>query len=174
MLSFKSLILSVGALIGISAGSAVFAASIPSLDFPLKNGANRSDVYKMSEHKDAVFVFEAFADWCGACNENAPNVDEFVLEYASNPQVQILDLGLEQDDGPYQSWISRHRPNHPVLQDSQRKVFKALHTENLIPQVFVVNCKGVMVGNHVGTWDDSTKVKLRGLIATALATNCSN
>lgn len=165
--------LSLVATVVFSAASVVSAASIPNLEFPIKNGVNRDDIYKMAEHKNSVFVFEAFADFCGGCHENAPNVDEFALEFASNPQVQILDLGLDQVDSAYESWISRHHPNHAVIQDSARKVFNALRTENLIPQVFVVNCKGVMIGNHIGEWDASVKEKLRGFIRTALETTCN-
>jgi hypothetical protein len=34
-------------------------SSIPMYDFPLKNGQARDEIYKMSEHKNGVFVFEA-------------------------------------------------------------------------------------------------------------------
>ena len=128
----------------------------------------------MSEHKNSVFVFESFADFCGGCHENAPNVDEFATEFATNPRVQVLDLGLDQVDSAYQAWVGRHHPNHPVLQDTARKVFNALRTDNLIPQVFIVNCRGEMVGNHIGEWDEAVKTKLRGDIAAALATTCES
>jgi Redoxin len=164
-------LLSAAVVVAFSA-STVFASSIPNLDFPVKNGAHRDDVYKMSEHKNSVFVFEAFADFCGGCHENAPNVDEFAIEFAANPRVQVLDLGLDRVDSAYQAWIDRHHPNHLVIQDTDRKVFNALRTDNFIPQVFIVDCHGVMVGNHIGVWDEAVKTKLRGFIATALATTC--
>ena len=147
------------------------AASIPMYEFPLKNGESRDDLYKMSEHKNSVFVFEAYRLSCGYCNENAPVVDALVNEYAANPRVQVLDLGLDTNDSEYAEWVARHNPNHPVIQDTGRRVYNALRTENGVPQVFIVNCKGEMVGNHVGTWSGYGK-KIRGLIDRALQTTC--
>jgi thiol-disulfide isomerase/thioredoxin len=153
------------------ATTAANAASIQMYDFPLKNGQSRDDIYKMSEHKNAVFVFEAFSINCGYCHQNAPVVDQFATEYASNPRVQVLDLGLDRTDSAFAEWISTHSPNHPVIQDTDRRVYNALRTENGIPQVFVVNCRGEMVGNHVGTWDGDVQ-RIRDLVTKALETTC--
>ncbi len=150
--------------------SAASAATIPMYDFPLKNSDSR-DIYKMSEHKNGVFVFETYRLSCGYCNENAPKVDALATEYASNPRVQVLDLGLDTNDAEFAEWIDRHHPNHPVVQDTGRRVYNALRTTNGVPQVFVVDCKGEMVGNHVGTWDGS-EGKIRGLVEQALKTTC--
>jgi hypothetical protein len=150
----------------------VFAASIPNYDFPLKNGSTRDETYKMSDHPNTVFVFEAWGISCGYCNENAPVVDALAAEFASNPRVQVLDLGLDTDDSAFQEWIARHSPNHPVIQDVGRRVFNALKTSSGIPQVFIVNCKGEMVGNFVGTWGGSTGT-IRGYINRALQTVCN-
>jgi hypothetical protein len=147
------------------------AASIPMYDFPLKNGESRDDVYKMSEHQNAVFVFEAYRLNCGYCNENADAVDDLAAEYSNNARVQVLDLGLDTSESDYAEWIARHRPNHPVVQDTGRRVYNALKTSNGVPQVFVVNCKGEMVGNHVGTWGGADK-KIRSLVNRALGTTC--
>ena len=153
------------------AATSASAATIPMYEFPLKNGASRDDVYKMSEHKNAVFVFEAYRLNCGYCNENAPAVDDLATDYSNNPRVQVLDLGLDTSDSDYAEWISRHNPNHPVIQDTGRRVFNALKTSSGVPQVFVVNCKGEMVGNHVGTWSQSVS-KIRSFVERALATTC--
>jgi hypothetical protein len=145
--------------------------AIPMYDLPLKNGANRDYIYKMSEHKNAVFVFETYRLSCGYCNENAPAVDRLATEYAANSRVQVLDLGLDTLDSDYAQWISRHRPNHPVVQDTDRRIYNALKTQNGVPQVFVVNCRGEMVGNHVGTWAGADQY-IRGLIEKGLQTTC--
>ena len=152
------------------ASTAASAASIPMYEFPLKNSDSR-DVYKMSEHQNGVFVFEAYRLSCGYCNENAPAVDALATQYASNPRVQVLDLGLDTNDADYAEWIARHEPNHPVVQDTGRRVYNALRTSSGVPQVFVVNCKGEMVGNHVGTWDGAAG-KIRGYVERALQTTC--
>jgi hypothetical protein len=162
---FKSLIAA-----SVLASSIASASTIPMYEFPLKNDAARS-VYRMADHKNGVFVFEAYRLTCGYCNDNAPAVDALATAYAGNPRVQVLDLGLDTNDADYAEWIAAHNPNHPVIQDTGRKVFNALKTQNAVPQVFVVNCKGEMVGNHVGTWDGAVP-KIKGHIETALKTTC--
>jgi hypothetical protein len=151
--------------------TAANAASIPMYDFPLKNGESRDEIYKMSDHKNSVFVFEAYRLSCGYCNENAPAVDDLAVDYADNARVQVLDLGLDTSDSDFAEWIARHKPNHPVVQDTGRRVFNALKTSSGVPQDFVVNCKGEMVGNHVGTWAGAEK-RIRSLVNQALATTC--
>jgi hypothetical protein len=146
-------------------------SSIPMYDFPLKNGQARDEIYKMSEHKNGVFVFEALRLSCGYCNENAPAVDRLATEYASNPRVQVLDLSLDTLDYDISEWINRHHPNHPVIQDTGRRVYNALKVTNGVPQVFVVDCKGMMVGGHVGTWGGAER-HIRSLVELALKTTC--
>ncbi len=152
------------------ASTAVSAASIPQLEFPVKNGGDRA-VYKMSEHKNAVFVFETYRLSCGYCNDNAATVNALATEFASEPRVQVLDLGQDTADADYAEWIARHNPNHAVIEDTGRKVYNALKTQNGVPQVFIVNCKGELVGNHVGTWGGAEK-SIHDLIAKGLQTTC--
>jgi thiol-disulfide isomerase/thioredoxin len=148
------------------------AASIPTnLVFPLKNNPEQKE-YRMADHPNSVFVFESYAHWCGACNDNASNVDELATKYADNARVQVLDASLDDTEEAFKDWIDTHKPNHPVIQDVSDRVYKALRTDNYIPQVFVVNCKGERVGSYIGVWDHSVKAKLDGYIATALATTC--
>ena len=153
------------------ASTAAGAASIPQLEFPVKNGTVRDEVYKMSEHKNSVFVFETYRLSCGYCNDNAATVNALATEYAAEPRVQVLDLGQDTADADYAEWVARHNPNHPVIQDVGRKVYNTLRTQNGVPQVFIVNCKGEMVGNHVGTWDNAQQ-SIRAMIAKALQTTC--
>lgn len=152
----------------------VFASSIPTnLVFPQKNSAEQLE-YRMGDHPDSVFVFETYFLRCSYCNENAPAVNALATQYADNARVQVLDLGLDTTDADYQTWIKRHKPNHPVVQDTNRRVYNALRTTNGVPQVFVVNCKGEMVGNYVGTWGADGTAKINAAIASALETTCSN
>jgi len=153
------------------ASSVALAASIPQLSFPVKNGAP-GETYNMADHQNSVFVFEAYRLSCHYCNENAPKVDRLVEESRQNPRIQILDLSLDTSASDFAEWIRRHKPNHPVIQDVGRQVYKALKTVDGIPQTFVVDCKGNMHGNVVGEWDTRGEQKVRDLIASALAIQC--
>ena len=148
------------------------ASFIPMIEFPLKNGPNRDDIYKMSEHPNTVFVFEAYRLSCEYCNENAPLVDALADDYRANARVQVLDLGQDVADRDYEEWIDRHHPNHSVVLDTNKRVYNTLKTVNGVPQVFVVNCRGELVGNIVGSWDANDERKVRKLVDQALVTTC--
>ena len=147
-------------------------ASIPMYDFPLKNGESRPAVYKMSEHPNSVFVFEAYRLSCGYCNENAPLVDALTDDFRAESRVQILDLGQDTTDADYEEWITRHHPNHPVIADTGRRVYSALKSQNGVPQAFVVNCKGALVGSVLGSWEPGDASKMRRMVNEALKTTC--
>ena len=158
------------ALTGIS--TSAFGGSIPNLEFPWKNNPTTDAVYKMSDHPNGVFVFEALALFCGYCNENAKNVDALATKYKAEPRVQVLDLSLDTSDSTIQQWIARHRPNHPVIKDVNRTAFNALKHEKGIPQVFIVNCAGELSDTVVGSWDDSAKIAIDAAIQTGLEKTC--
>lgn len=157
------------AAVGISGMAA--AASIPMLEFPVMNPTGTT--YKMADHTDGVFVFEAYGINCSYCNQNAPAVDDLADQFADEPRVQVIDLGQDSSSSDYARWISAHHPNHPVVKDTSHKVYNAFKTQDVIPQTFVVNCKGELVGRTIGSWDSSTRRKVEGYITTALGTTCS-
>lgn len=156
----------------LAASSLAQAASVPTnLEFPIKNGEPGA-VYRMTDHPNAVYVFEVFSLSCSYCNTNAPAVDRLAKDFAGNARVQVLDVGLDTSDNNYREWIRRHAPNHVVVADPARKVYNPLRTAEGIPQAFVVNCKGERVGSQVGSWDAGAERKLRALVNTALETTC--
>jgi len=164
------------ALFALALGMAATSASAQSIgvwEFPWKNAQDSSAVYNMADHADAVFVFEGYSINCGPCNSNAVNVDALATKYKDEPRVQVLDMGLDANDSDFTRWISKHKPNHPVVKDVNRRVYNALKTDNLIPQVFVVNCKGEKIFGNIGVWTASVKAALDRAIAEGLATDCT-
>ena len=81
-------------------------------------------------------------------------------------------MSLDTNSAYHKEWIKRHNPNHGVIADTGRKVYTALRTQDAIPQVFVVNCKGQMVGTFLGAWDASAEKQVRGYVEKALTTTC--
>jgi len=148
------------------------AAQMEILEFPWKNGPAAGSVYKMSDHPNGVFVFEAFSINCTFCNQNVPQVKAFVSKYSANARVQVIDLGLDTADSAYTRWISQHRPTYPVVMDTGRRAWTALRQENGIPQTFVVNCRGELVDHTIGLWNAASVVKLDAAVAKALETTC--
>ena len=148
------------------------AASIPAdLEFPIKNGAPDA-IYRMTDHPNAVFVFEVYRLSCGDCNANASAVAKLASDYAANPRVQVLDTGTDSSDASYKEWIRRWKPKHTVIADPAKRVFNALKTESAVPQVFVVTCDGNMVGSHLDVWGTAGAAHVRELVEQGLKVTC--
>jgi len=141
--------------------------------FPWMNSSAHDAQYRLADHKNVVHVFEAYSLTCHYCNENAVNVDALATQYMNDPRVAVLDLGLDVNARDYANWIATHHPNHPVVKDVGQKVFQALKQEEGIPQTFVVDCTGTLVGSTVGEWGDAEKQTLRAAIAKAEQTSCN-
>ena len=142
------------------------------LDLPWMNSPAHDAHFRMADHAEAVVVFEAYAISCSWCNKNAPQVDALADEYKNDARVVVVDLGLDASDRDYRSWIATHKPNHPVVKDVDRKVWQALHSDDGIPQTFVVACDGSLQGSTLGYWGDEEKQALREAITRAKAINC--
>lgn len=154
------------------ASSSAFAVTISPFSLPWKNHAVRDTVYKTADHADGVFVLEFGANFCSYCNENAPNVDQLATDYAAEPRVQVLDVLTDQSDAEITRWITRHRPNHPVLKDVGRAVWLQVG-ERYIPTVVVTDCLGEVQYKHTGVWSATEKRAIRDTIDSLLAAGCS-
>ena len=157
----------------LTAFSAIAAEIVPeTTELPWKNGPVRDSIYKFSENATKVHVLEAWRIDCSWCNRNAAQVKALANEYATDADVQFLDLGLDANDSAYTQWIARHTPSFPVVKDTDRAVWNALHSEEGVPQTFVVDCAGNLVDYTVGYWGQSEKDAIKAAIAVAKDTTC--
>lgn len=124
------------------------------VELPVMNGAGGT--YKMTDHPEGIFVVEAYFLTCPYCNQNAPKVNALASMFASDPRVQVLDVGVDRDDASYGTWIKKHNPNHPVLKDGNRKLIYQLGTSGY-PSTYVINCKGKIVESTEGAWGDEER-----------------
>jgi hypothetical protein len=158
------------AFIGISSTSAFAASTISPFNLPWVNNPARDTIYKTTDHADGVYVLEFFANFCGACNENAENVDEMAADYADQARVQVLDMSLDTSDREIATWISHHQPNHPVLKGA-RTAWGQVGSQ-YIPTMLVTDCHGVEKFRYTGVWDSATKATIKAKIDALLAETC--
>lgn len=161
----KTWVLALGALFA----QAAFAGI--SFELPWMNSTDTDATYKTSDYPGSVFVLETYFLGCPYCNDNAPNVDALAEEYGFDMRVQVLDLGIDQQDSQYEEWIRRHEPNHPVVKDVGRKIVRQLGTR-AYPSVYVVDCKGNVAYSHEGEWDSSVKSAIRSKVKSLLSGQC--
>lgn len=125
-----------------------------------------------TQEPNSVILVEAYFNSCPYCNENAGNVDEVADFFSGTPRVKVLDVGIDRQDSAYESWIEKHRPNHPVLKDANRKLIKQLGTTSY-PSTYVIDCKGNVVFKSSGSWSSQTKARVKQAVNQALETECS-
>ncbi len=150
--------------------SAAFA--VTPFNLPWVNNPARDTVYKTTDHADGVFVMEFFANFCGACNDNAVNVDALSTAYAHDARVQVLDMSLDSSDREIATWIANHAPNHPVLKDVGRTVWNQIHAQ-YIPTVVITDCHGTEKYRSTGGWDESITAQIHSTVDALLAAGCN-
>lgn len=147
------------------------AFAIAPFSKPWTNHPDRNVNYVSADHPNGIFVMEFAANFCGACNENASNVDAMATAYASEDRVQVLDVLIDSSDSEVARWNARHHPNHPVLKDVSRTIWAELQ-EQYIPTMIVTDCHGDIKYRHTGGWDASTKAAIKATINGLLAETC--
>jgi peroxiredoxin len=156
------------AVLGLGSSSA-FALS--PFEMPWKNADAPNAVYKSSDHPNGIFVLEFLANFCSDCNRNAPNVDEMATYYADEKRVQVLDVSIDTKDTEIARWIAAHHPNHPVLKDVGKKLWKELGGE-YIPTVAVTDCNGRIRYQYVDFWTAAVKAEIKATVDQLLAETC--
>lgn len=156
-------------LIGVSAVAAPKKVSPFSL--PQMNHANVGTLYNSAEKPNAVFVVETYFLNCPYCNDNAPNVEDFAEKYQDDPRVQVLDVGVDKTVAQYESWIRRHSPNHPVLNDGNRILVRQLGTTGY-PSTYVLDCRGNVLTSTSGVWSASKLAQIDAAVQKGLETGC--
>lgn len=147
------------------------AMAVDAFDLPWTNHPVRNTVYNTSAHPSGVFVLEFGANFCSACNENAPNIAALATAYQDEGRVQVLDMMLDQNDTEISKWNLRHKPNHPVLKDVGRQVWNPLG-ERFIPTLVITDCRGQIQYKHTGVLTSVEKVEVKTIIDGLLTETC--
>lgn len=150
---------------------AAFGATIKPFSIPWMNHATAGTKYATADHPGGVFVLEFYANFCGACNENADNVDALAEAYKDEPRVQVLDVSLDTSNREIKAWIFNHQPNHPVVKDEGHTLWNQVN-EEYIPTAVVTDCHGDIKWRNTGVWDRATVADLKRVVDGLLAQTC--
>lgn len=151
--------------------SMCFAASVLPFSLTQMNGETAGMTYKSEDHPGAIFVVEAYFKNCPYCNDNAESVNELADYFMAQQKVQILDVGIDRSLSDYTWWISRHRPNHPVLKDDAKALIRKLNVSGY-PTTTVIDCFGNVAYKTTGAWSSQTVTTLKAVISRLLAEEC--
>lgn len=139
--------------------------------FSLPNMNGGGEMYHSADHKDGIFVLEAYFLKCPYCNINAANVNALAEKYVGNSRVQVLDVGVDRKESDYETWIAKHHPNHPVLKDASRVLISQLGTTGY-PSTYVVGCTGRVVYSTSGDWQAGTQAEIEKAISSLEQEEC--
>lgn len=153
--------------------SLAWGTTVTPFSLPWMNNHSGVDTFKSSDYPGAIFVVEAYFLGCPYCNDNAANVDALATEFAGDPRVHVLDVGVDTDKSDYDEWISRHNPNHPVLDDGSEQLIGQLGTQGF-PSTYVIDCKGNVTAQTSGEWGDSEKSTIEDGVKALQAQQCTN
>lgn len=147
-------------------------STFAAISFELKEMKSGS-FYNSGSHAEGIFIVEAYFLGCPYCNQNAQNVNDLAEKYMGENRVQVLDVGVDRDDKAYQTWIERHKPNHPVLKDANRLLIRQLGT-TAYPSTYIIDCKGNIIYRTTGVWEPATKRELEQTVDGLLKSGCQN
>lgn len=140
----------------------LLAASAALLPFSMawKNAPEPDAVFNTEDRPCSVYVLEFYANFCGACNDNASNVDDLATAYEGDSRVAVLDVSLDSEDREIRAWIRNHNPNHPVVQD--QGLWDKVNEQYIPTTVITSGCSnGEIVYKHTGEWSSRTKQEIR-------------
>jgi peroxiredoxin len=161
-------------LIGTMLTAVLLAATAEAKEsFELKqmNGDNAGQMYRSADYPGPVWVFEFYFNTCPYCNDNAPLIDRLAEQFQAEPRVQVLDISRDCRDSDYRSWISKHSPNHPVLNDCS-KVLITPHNVRGFPTTVVVDCNGKVQYRKEGAMSSSDYDRAVSAIEASLNQPC--
>ena len=135
------------------------------------NVMNSSNVktFNTKDHPNGVFAIEAYFLTCPYCNYNAGNVDELAANNVGNKNVHVLDVGYDCRQSQYSGWISKHSPNHLVLNDcGGQKLLGKLGVRSF-PTFILLDCNGNEVYRTGGVWNAAKKAQIQNKIDATVA-----
>ena len=138
----------------------------PSLNFPVIGEAGAIANWSTESTPKGVYVLEVFYNACGACNENAQNVEDLFMARLEDKQVQVLAVSIDQKQSEYTKWFAKHGKTVPVLMDVNKTFLKA-EKIRYVPTVIVKDCALENVYKHIGVWSENTKLEINEAIEAA-------
>ena len=114
--------LALGIVSGVDAGQSFDPSET---EFPWKNGPTRDARINLADVTNTVFVFEAFANFWGACNSNAPRVEAMSNEFDEDERI-LYKFYLVSSE----SLLPQHKTPSANLKEVNKEVYRLNH-ENI-------------------------------------------
>ncbi len=111
----------------------------------------------MANYRGYVLVVEFFATWCGGCKDSIPHLMELQRQYGKQGlQILGLDIGQGDDLNDLKNFVAKKRITYPMAMADEDLVYDVFGIR-MIPSLFIINKKGILVERLNGFNDDNRK-----------------
>lgn len=142
-------------------------SGVVKVDEPLPRLAGKTldgDRLDASTHADgSVLVINVWADWCGPCREEQPQLVRLADRYQD--EVRFLGINYQDDRDAARAWVEEFGVPYPSLYDPSGRTAVALGYP-FLPDTYVVDREGTIRWVVFGASDEK---ELQGLIDRLLA-----
>lgn len=124
----------------------------PSFDLPTLDGPR----VRLADLRGKVVFLNFWATWCPPCVEEMPAVQRLADRLRGSP-FTVLGVSVDADGAKkVRDFLREHHLTFPVALDPESRVAKGLYGTTGVPETFVVDRAGTIVGKYVGprAWDD--------------------
>ncbi|NBC66251.1 MAG: redoxin family protein [Bacteroidetes bacterium] len=102
-----------------------------------------SNNYNLEDFSGKTYFVSFWATWCGPCIEKKPELDRLKATYQNNPNVEFIDISIDEDRTRWRTFLDAEQP--AGLQLITPHVNRTRRTLGIsaIPLHYVINAKGV-------------------------------
>ncbi len=112
----------------------------------------------MANYRGYVLVVEFFATWCGGCKDSIPHLIDLQRAYGKQGlQILGLDIGQGDDLNDLKNFVAKKKITYPMAMADEDLVYDGFGIR-MIPSLFIINKKGILVERLNGFNDDNRKI----------------
>ena len=124
----------------------------PNFTFPGLDGKNTS----LSDYKGKVVLVNIWATWCPPCVYEMPSMQKLYNEFnGKNFEILAVSIDAAGIDAAA-PFMKKHKLSFPALMDPKGTI-KSMYGVTGIPESFIIDKQGVLVGKIIGPIDWATQ-----------------
>lgn len=128
----------------------------------MRDGSN----YDSRDHAGKAYLIEFYFRSCEFCRRNQVNFERMAALYEGNPNVAIIEIGVDCKASEYEWWIEAYEPKTPVLNGCDSEIADVLSISSF-PTTIVFSPGKRQVMRGVGVWSASTFNRIKSYLDQA-------